>query len=51
MRRRIVLCIGLQMGVQLSGITAVTFYAADIFNRAGLEGSADSLAVRDLSNA
>ena len=44
MRGRIVLACGLQAGVQLSGISAVTFYAADIFQRAGLEERADQLA-------
>ena len=44
MRGRTLLVCGLQAGVQLSGISAVTFYAADIFQRAGLEERADQLA-------
>ena len=44
MRLRLALSCGMQAGVQLVGINAVTFYAGDIFERAGLGDDADALA-------
>lgn len=45
LRLRVALCCGMQSGVQLVGINAVTFFAAEIFNSAGLGDSADVLAL------